>query len=118
MTQASQQSKAGPRALVGKILTLNGAGFVGVAVLIGGYILFASSGTTATQEPPLLTVARLLSPIFGAIGLLLGLVGLLLWLLPGGASPASRVVHQYYTALEHQDYSTAFQCLDPPWGPP
>jgi hypothetical protein len=113
MDQAPQQRKGGPRAAAGKILLLNGAGLVGIAVLIGGYILVASSGTTATQESSLVTVARLIALIFGAIGIPLGLVGLVLWLLPEGTSPASGVVKQYYTALEHQDYAAAFQCLDP-----
>lgn len=110
MAPASQQRSVSPRALVGKVLALNGAIFVGIGALIGGYILFSLSG--AAQETVLVTVAKLLAPIFGGVGVLLLLVGLVLWLLPGN-SPASNVVNQYYDALTRQDYSTAFQYLDP-----
>ena len=39
-------------------------------------------------------------------------MSLLLWLLPGGDSPSANVVNKYYTALENEDYSTAFHYLD------
>lgn len=109
MTLDSPQRRVSPRALTGRILAINGAVFVVVGALIGGYVLLTSTSLLAL---------KLLAPIFLGIGLLELLVGLVLWLLPGGQSPASTVANQYYTALEQQDYLMAFQCLDPLMGSP
>lgn len=50
--------------------------------------------------------------IFGSIGLAFFLVGTLLFLLAGN-HPAAELVQRYFTALENQDYATAFACLSP-----
>lgn len=112
MAQAARQRKASPRALTGKILAINGAVFVILAALLAGYILLSLPGRAATQGSVLLLVAEILASVFGAVGLALLLVGLLLRVLPG-ESPAASVVNRYYTALENQDYTTAIQCLAP-----
>jgi hypothetical protein len=117
---STSQQKGSPRALVGKVLLINGVVFVGISLLAGAYTLFAPTSTTTTRGNSLSTAIGLLALIFALVGLLLGLVGLLLWLLPSGESPTGTVVHQFYTALEIQDYTTAFQYLDlsigTPWG--
>ncbi len=117
---STSRRKANPRALVGKILLINGVIFVGISILAGAYTLYARMGTTSTQGNSISMVTGLLALIFAGVGLLEGLVGLLLWLLPGGDSPSANVVNHYYTALENQDYSTTFQYLDlsigTPWG--
>ena len=103
--------RVNPRALVGKILLFNGVVFAGISLLVGGYWLFSHIGTTSTRGNSISTVAGLLALIFAGVGLLEGLVGLLLWLLPGDSPPAT-VVNQYFAALENQDYATALQYLD------
>ncbi len=109
-----------PRTLVGKILLMNGVVFIAISLVIGAYTLYSHMSTTSSQPGTISTVTGLLALIFAIVGLILGLVGLLLWLLPGSNSPPATVVHQFYTALENQDYTTAFQCLDlfigTPWG--
>jgi len=109
---STSRRKVNPRALVGKILLLNGVVFVGISLLVGGYTLFSQMSTTSTQGNSISTVTGLLALIFAGVGLLEGLMGLLLWLLPGGDSPSANVVNKYYTALENEDYSTAFHYLD------
>ena len=118
MDPTSQQRRVNPRALVGKIVLFNGVVFVGISMLVGGYTLFSQMGTTSTQGNSISTVTGQLALIFAGVGLLEVLVGLLLWLLPGGDSPPANVVNQYYAALENQDYSTAFQYLDLSMGVP
>lgn len=112
MELASRRKRVNPRALVGKILLFNGIIFIVISVLIEGYALFSQAGTSSTHGNGVSTVLVLLALIFAGVGLLEALLGLLLWLLPGGDSPSSSVVNQYYTALENQDYATAFQYLD------
>jgi len=114
----SRQQRVNPRALVGKILLFNGIIFIVIGILAGGYTLVSQSGTTSTHGNGISTVAGLLALIFAGVGLLEALVGLVLWLLPGGASPAASVVNQYYAALGNQDYEAAFQYLDPFVGSP
>ena len=53
-----------------------------------------------------------LSSIFAGIGLVLLVVGLLLFLLARN-HPSATVIHHYYLALKNQDYPTAFQDLNP-----
>ena len=105
MDPTSRRRRVNPRALVGKILLFNGIVFVGISVLLGGYTLLSQGNSIST-------VTGLLALIFAGVGLLEGLVGLLLWLLPGGDSAPATVVNQYYTALANQDYAAAFQYLD------
>lgn len=112
MVQIAQPRKASPRALTGKVLAINGAVFLVLGALLAGYILFLLAGAASTPGFALLLVAEILSAVFGALGLSLLLVGLLLRWLPG-ESPTATAVDQFYTALEHQDYMTAFQYLDP-----
>jgi hypothetical protein len=109
---STSQRIGNPRALVGKVLLINGVVFVGISLLAGAYTLFAPTSTTTTRGNSLSTAIGLLALIFAVVGLLLVLVGLLLWLLPGGESPTGTMVHQFYNALEIQDYTTAFQYLD------
>src|SRR5260370_25281629 len=118
MDPTSRRRRVNPRALVGKILLFNGVVFVGISMLLGGYTLFSQMGTTSTGGNSISTVTGLLALIFAGVGLLEGLVGLVVWLLPGGASPPANVVNHYYAALENQDYSTAFQYLDLSLGGP
>lgn len=117
MTPASQQRRISPRALTGRILAINGAVFVVVGALIGAYMLLARLGALPGQGTAPLLVTTLLAAIFGGIGLLELLAGLVLWLIPGDSPPAN-VVAQYYVALANQDYRTAFQYLDPSMGTP
>lgn len=112
MELTSRQQRVNPRALVGKILLFNGIIFIVVGILIGGSALVSQASTTSTHGNGVSTVLVLLAWIFAGLGLLEGLVGLLLWLIPGGISPAAGVVNQYFTALENQDYATAFEYLD------
>ncbi len=118
MELVSRQRRVSPQALVGKIFIINGLVFIGIAVLMGGYVLISQANTTSTPGNTIATVLQLLALIFGGVGLLESLVGLLLWLLPGRASPATSVVNEYYAALQNQDYATAFQYLDPFQGRP
>ncbi len=118
MDPTSQRRRVNPRALVGKIVLFNGVVFVGISILVGGYTLFSQMGTTSTQANSISTVTGQLALIFAGVGLLEGLVGLVLWLLPGGDSPPVKVVNQYYAALENQEYSMAFQYLDLSLGGP
>lgn len=118
MELASRRQRINPRALVGKIFLFNGIIFIVVSALAGGYTLFSQAGATSPHGNGISTVTGLLSLIFAGVGLLEALVGLLLWLLPSGASPAATVVNQYYAALSNQEYATAFQYLDPFLGGP
>jgi hypothetical protein len=104
--------------LVGKILVFNGAVFVSLSVLLGGYTLFSQIGSPSTQGNSISMVTGLLAVIFAGGGLLEGLVGLLLRLLPGGDSPPATVVNHYYAALENQEYAAAFEDLDLSMGTP
>ena len=117
---STSQRKISPRALVGKILLINGIVFVGISLLAGAYTLFSRMSTSTIQGNTISMVTGLLALFFAVVGLLLILVGLLLRLSPGGNSGPATVVHQFYTALEIQDYTTAFQYLDlsigTPWG--
>lgn len=54
----------------------------------------------------------LLSAIFGGLGLLLGLVGLSLFFFTKN-HPSADLITRYYMAFQNQDYSTAFQFLNP-----
>ena len=118
MELASRRQRINPRALVGKILLFNGLIFLVVSALAGGYTLFAQVGATSPHGNGISTATGLLAVIFAGVGVLEALVGLVLWLRPGGASPAATVVNQYYAALANQEYATAFQYLDPfPGGP-
>jgi hypothetical protein len=56
-------------------------------------------------------IVRFIAPIFVGVGLILILVRLFLLLFPMDISSA-RVVDRYYTAMENQDYTTAFQYLN------
>ena len=117
---STSQRKISPRALVGKVLLINGVVFVGISLLAGIYTLFSRMSTASTQGNTIAMVTGLLALIFALVGLLLVLVGLLLRLSPGGNSAPAAVVHQFYAALEIQDYTTALQYLDlsigTPWG--
>ncbi len=53
-----------------------------------------------------------LSSVFAGIGLVLLVVGLLLFLLARN-HPSAALIHHYYLALKNQDYPTAFQYLNP-----
>lgn len=101
-----------PRVLVGKIFVVNGGAFGAVSLLLGGITLLYQPGTASTHGPVKVPVTGLLAVIFAGVGLVEGLVGLILWLLPGGESPTAQVVNHYYAALENQDYAAAFECLD------
>ncbi len=57
-------------------------------------------------------VTRPLSLTFGGIGLFLLLVGGGLWLWRGDV-PSARVVNQFYAAMQNQEYTVAFQYLNP-----
>ena len=57
-------------------------------------------------------VSELLSSIFAGIGLLMLIIGVLLFLL-GGNHPAADLVKNYYAAFKNQDYATAYQYLNP-----
>jgi hypothetical protein len=118
MDSTSRRRRVNPRALVGKIMLFNGVVFVAISMLLGGYTLFSHMGTTSTGGNSISMVTGLLALIFAGVGLLEGLVGLVVWLLPGGDSPPANVVNRYYAALENQDYSMAFQYLDPSMGGP
>ncbi|HLV98793.1 MAG TPA: hypothetical protein VKT82_08975 [Ktedonobacterales bacterium] len=112
MIQASGQLKVSPRALTGKILTINGVVFIVLGLLLAAYFLFSLSGTASPQERALLLVTGILSLVFCGIGTPLVLVGLLLWRLPG-ESPTASVVSGYLAAFENQDYMTAYSYLNP-----
>lgn len=112
MATASGQRTLSPRALVGKIFMFIGSLFLLIAVVLGGAGLFLASGATQTPEPVIVMVVRLLALIFGGVGLLMLLAGLVIWLLPG-SSAVSAIISQYYAALANQDYPAAFQHLDP-----
>jgi len=112
MLPASQQRRISPRALTGGILAILGTVFVVVGALIGAYMLLARLGVLPGQGTALVLVTTLLAAIFGGIGLLELLAGLVLWLIPGDSPPAN-VIAQYYAAIANQDYRTAFQYLDP-----
>lgn len=112
MEPTFRRRRVNPRALVGKILLFNGVVFVGISLLVGGYRLFTQMTTISTQANSISTVTGLLTLIFAGVGLVEGLVGLMIWLLPGGDSPPADEVNHYYAALENQDYATAFQSLD------
>jgi len=113
MELASRRQRINPRALVGKIFLFNGIIFIVISALAGGYTLFSQAGAISTHGNGISTVTGLLALIFAGVGLLEALVGLLLWLLPSGVSPAANVVNLYYAALANQDHATAFQYLDP-----
>ena len=57
-------------------------------------------------------VNGLLSSIFAGIGLVLLLVGLFLFLFARN-HPSADLINHYYMALKNQDYTTAFQYLNP-----
>ncbi|MEO7001163.1 MAG: hypothetical protein ABI274_05160 [Ktedonobacterales bacterium] len=106
MNYPSRHGSVNPRALVGKVILINGVVFLGLALLFGVYWLFSGHGNI---------VAFVLGPfalIFVGVGVLEVLTGLILRLLPGGESPAARVVNAYYSALANQGYATAFSYLD------
>lgn len=107
-----------PRVLVGKIFVVNGAAFGAVSLLLGGITLLFQPGMASTHGPIKVPVTGLLALIFAGIGLVEGLVGLILWLLPGGESPTAQVVNRYYAALESRDYTAAFHELDLSLGAP
>ena len=113
MAQLADVRRASPRALAGKILAINGAVFLVLGALLAGVILVALAGAASTHQGfALLLVVEILAAVFGVVGLALLIVGIVLWRLPG-ESPTANTVNQFYTALEHQDYMTAFQSLDP-----
>lgn len=114
---SQRRQRINPRAMVGKVLLFNAIIDIIVGVLLGAITLFSQAGTTSTHGNGI-SITGLLALIFAGVGLLEGLVGLVLWLLPGGVSPAASLVNQYYAALENQDYARAFQCLDPYMGGP
>ena len=118
MELASRRQRINPRALAGKIIFINGIIFLVICVLLGGFALVSDANTTSTHGNTVSMVLLLIAVIFGGIGLLEAMVGMTLWVLPGRASPAASLVNQYFTALENQDYETAFQCLDPFMGSP
>lgn len=118
MELASRRQRINPRALVGRIFLINGLIFIGISILLGGYVLVSHASATSTHGNTVEMVLVLLALIFAGVGLLEALVGLLLRLLPGSVSPATSLVNQYLTALENQDYATAFQCLDLYMGSP
>jgi hypothetical protein len=103
MGPGSRRGSVNPRALVGKILLFNGLIFGVLSLLLGVYTLFGWPGAFVTG---------LLALIFAGVGLLEGTAGLLVWLFPGGVSAPARVVNDFYAALERQDYTAAFECLD------
>jgi hypothetical protein len=111
MTPASQPKKFGPAALTGKVLALNGAIFIVLAALLGGYILLFQPSTAPGRGNAFGLVAGILAVVFAGVGLALVVVGLLLWRF-AGASPSASVVNDFFAAMQKQDYTAAFQCLD------
>jgi hypothetical protein len=111
MTPAPQQKKFSPMALTGKVLALNGAIFVVLGALLGGYMLLSRSGVIPGGNT-LWLVTGILAAVFAGVGLLLAVVGLLLWRF-AGESPSASVVNAFYAAIANQDYTAAFQYLDP-----
>ena len=118
MDPSSQRGSLSPRVLVGKILLVNGLAFAAISLLLGGYTLLSQAGTASTHGTHSTTVTALLALIFAGVGLVEGLAGLALWLLPGGDSPTATLVNHYFAALETQDYASAFQDLDLSIGAP
>ena len=113
MAQVADVRRASPRSLAGKILAINGAVFLVLGALLAGFILVALAEAASTHRGcALLLVVEILAAVFGVVGIALLIVGVVLWRLPG-ESPAASIVNQLYTALERQDYMTAFQHLDP-----
>jgi hypothetical protein len=98
-----RRGNVNPRALVGKILLINGVIFWIVSALLAAIAVFIR---------PAASVLMLLALIFVGVGLLEGAAGLLVWFFPGGESPTSRLVNRFYGALEAQDYAAAYACVD------
>lgn len=100
----SQPRKIDPMGMMGKIFASVGATLVVIGVLIAAVLgRFASGGFGFSFA----TLAGAWGT--GLVFLLLGLAQLLFFRNVGSAN----VVDQYFMALVNQDYTTAFQYLDP-----
>ena len=91
-----------PRALAGKVLLINGGAFGFAALVLAGITRLVPAGASVTG---------LLALIFAGIGVLEALAGVVIWRWPGGESPPTRLINQFYAALERQDYTAAARYL-------